>query len=286
MTTLRQTATEASSDTTIAGWDWVIAAVIVICAIVLARVLQVLVVRFLRHGQKSATFSEVLVGRFVAAIITLIGLVYALSVLGVQIGPLLGALGIGGVAVALALQPTLQNLFAGVVLEAQRPFRRGEEIETNGLTGVVVDVTSRATVIVTLDGQRVYLPNTEVLENPILNRVREHRRRSTLTVGVAYGTPLADARQVISSVISGVDEVFEDPEPRVFARQFGDSSIDFEVDIWHRADDISRRAAVDATVMAIDLAFAEHNITIPFPQRTVWLPESAPADDSSEQPSA
>jgi len=284
--TLRQAATEAASDSGITSWDWVVAAVIVVGAVIVARVLQVLVVRFLRHGQKSATFSEVLVGRFVAAIVSLIGLVYALSVLGVQIGPLLGALGIGGVAVALALQPTLQNLFAGVVLEAQRPFRRGEEIETNGLTGIVVDITSRATVIVTLDGQRVYLPNTEVLENPILNRVREHRRRSTLTVGVAYGTALERASSVLATAIADVPEVLEDPEPQIYAKAFAASSIDFEIDIWHLADDTSRREAVDAAVKAIDRTLAENNIAIPFPQRTVWLHEADQTPKLKDQPTA
>jgi small conductance mechanosensitive channel len=280
--TVAQATDSEATSSTISSLDWVIAAGIVVTSLVLARVLQALIVRFLRHGQKTATFSEVLVGRFVAAIVSLIGLVYALSVLGVRIGPLLGALGIGGVAVALALQPTLQNLFAGVVLEAQRPFKRGDEIETNDLVGIVVDITSRATVIVTLDGQRVFLPNTEVLEHPILNRVREGQRRSTVTVGVAYDTDLRRAIEVLARAITEVDGVYDSPEPSVYAARFSDSSIDFEIDVWHSPNDESRRSVVARVISAVHRALGDANITIPFPPRTLWLNDDRPADGTPD----
>ncbi len=277
-----------TTSSTVSGLDWVVAAGIICGAILVARAAQSIVVRFLRRGDKTASFSEVLVGRFIAIIISLIGLSYALSVLDVQIGPLLGALGIGGLAVALALQPTLQNLFAGVVLEAQRPFRRGDEVETNGHVGIIDDITSRATVIVTLDGQRVYLPNTLVLENAIVNRVSEVHRRSSVFVGVAYGTDLGLAQRTLSGAAARVEGVLEVPEPRVWAVEFGESSIDFEMTVWHRSDDHSRRVAVDSTVHAVEAALHDAGITIPFPQRTLWhnpaSPDPVPPDPVPPDP--
>lgn len=256
--------------------DWAIALAVVGGGIVVAIAVRRAAVGTLRKSSHGDSFAELLLGRLIAAIIMLVALVYALGVVGIQIAPLLGALGLGGIALALALQPTLQNLFAGLVLHAQRPLRVGEEVVTGGVRGTVTDITSRAVIITKNSGEVVYLPNSLVLDREIENLVRSRRRRSTVVVGVAYDTDLARAREVILAAASGADGVLDTTEPRVLARKFADSSVEFDVDFWHAPEEAMRRAAVDSVIRSVHRALGEAGIVIPFPQRTLWWGAPAP----------
>src|SRR5918911_169522 len=97
------------------------------------------------------------------------GVMYSLSVLGVRLGPLVGALGIGGVALAFAAQTILANFLGSIILQLRRPFRRGDQIATAGCEGTVEDVNFRTVVLRTFDGERVLVPCSQVLSNPITN---------------------------------------------------------------------------------------------------------------------
>ena len=261
--------------------NWSVAAAVLVGGVVLSLLARRSVVSVLRRGTSSHTFAEVLVGRLVQATVIVLAGVYALTALGVQFAPLLGALGIGGIAVALALQPTLENLFAGVVLHAQRPFRLGDEVITSDVRGEVIDITSRAVVIRRNSGEIVYIPNSTVLDREIENLVRHGRRRSTLVVGVAYATDLGRAREVIQAATAGCAAVLERPAPLVLAMEFDDSSVNFQVDFWHRPREAERRKARDEVVEAIHVALRAAGITIPFPQRTVWFADHR---DDEERP--
>lgn len=256
--------------------DVALAVGIVVVGIAASIAIRRLITKALRRGTSSEGHAEVLVGRLVQATVIVLSLVYALAALGVQFAPLLGALGIGGLAVALALQPTLHNLFSGLVLHAQRPVRVGEEVITGGVAGVVIDITSRAVVVQRRSGEMVHIPNSTVLDREIENLVRQGRRRTTLEVGVAYGTDVDRARDVLTGAIRDVEGVIADPPPRVLASGFGDSSIDFDIDYWHGPLDSDRRETRDRVVGAIDRALAGAGITIPFPQRTLWWGQSQP----------
>ena len=253
---------------------WLIALGLLIAGIVLATAARRGVGRLFRRSQANTDHVEKLMGRIVQAVILMIALVYALGVVGVRISPLLGALGIGGIALALAVQPTLLNLFSGMLIHVHRPLRVGEEVRSGDVHGRVLDVTSRAVIIGTFAGETVYIPNSVVVDREIVNYVREGRRRSTLVVGVAYGTDLAHARSVIAAAASGATGVFAEPPVRVYATGFGDSSIDFDVDIWHGPGEQTRREVTADVIVAIDEALKAADITIPFPQRTVWFGEA------------
>lgn len=262
--------------------DWAVALGVVLGGIVVAIAVRRAVMGTLRKSSYGESFAEMLLGRLIGAVIVLVALVYALGVVGIQIAPLLGALGLGGIALALALQPTLQNLFAGLVLHAQRPLRVGEEVVTGDVQGMVTDITSRAVIITKNSGEVVYLPNSLVLDREIENLVRSGRRRSTVVVGVAYGTDLARAGEVIHAAAVGAEGVLDTAPLRVLAREFADSSIEFDVDFWHAPEEAKRRAAVDSVVKAVHRALGEAGITIPFPQRTLWWGDSEPAGDDGD----
>jgi small-conductance mechanosensitive channel len=251
--------------------DGITALSIVVGGIAVAVVARRVVAKVFRRGTHGTAHAENIIGHLVQAVIILVSVAYALGVVGVRIGPLLGALGIGGLALALALQPALQNLFSGVVIHAQRPMRIGEEIVTGDVQGTVVDVTSRAVVIRQYSGEIVYIPNSTVVEREVVNLVREGSRRTTVVVGVAYDSELRTAHEVIHRAVVDAAGVLSRPVPRVLATEFADSSVNFEVDFWHRPDEGSRRATRAAVIVGIHEALAEAGITIPFPQRTLWF---------------
>ena len=251
--------------------QWLTAAGIVVASVVVAVVAGRIVTALVHRRTANTSLAGALVARLVRWSVVLVGLVYAAGELGIEIGPLVGALGITGLAVALALQPVLQNLFAGVVLQTERPIDCGEEVETMGFKGVVIDVTSRATVIETYDGQVVHIPNSSVLDDAIVNHTRNGVRRSTMVVGVAYASDVARACAVLTAAAAALDGVHPSPAPTALAVEFGTSSIDIEVDYWHDPQEAVRRELRSRVVDALHRSLGAEGFEIPFPQRDIWM---------------
>ena len=259
--------------------DWGIAAAVIVGGLLLATLLRRATVFLLRRSTFRESVADRLVGRVVYVVTVLVALIYALGVLGVRVAPLLGALGIGGIAVALALQPTIQNLFSGAVLHAQRPIRLGDEVITADIQGRVIDITSRAVVILTNDGETVFIPNSLVLDREIVNLIRHGARRSIVTVGVAYDSDLGHVREVLHTAVAGLPSVLADPPPQVFAGEFAESSVQFDLLVWHEPYEADGRAVRAAVVESVHVALRDAGITIPFPQRTIWRGNSDGALD-------
>ncbi|MBW3575590.1 MAG: mechanosensitive ion channel family protein, partial [Actinobacteria bacterium] len=176
--------------------DWILAGAVLFGALLISRVVKALAARVVeRDGGAGASRVAELVGRVVGGVVAVGGFVYALQVLGVRLGPLLGALGLGGLALAFAAQAILSNVFASVLLQARRPFRAGDQISTNDIEGTVEDVNLRTVVLRTYAGERVLVPCASVLGAPIYNFTTNKVRRTTVEVGVAYHTDLATAQR-------------------------------------------------------------------------------------------
>lgn len=243
---------------------------VLVAAIALALLLRRLLVRTIDRGDADR-HTGLLLGRFLSVMVVSVGGLYALDVLGVRIGPLLGALGLGGVALAFAAQDILQNLIAGVLLQIRRPFRVGQQIGSGEFEGVVHDVNLRTVELTTYDGLTVYVPNADVLKNPIINYTRTPTSRTELVVGVAYDTDLERAREVLMAACRGVEAVEATPGPEAWVLAFGESSIDIAVRYWHPADIASRWRVRNCVAINVKKALDEAGISIPFPQRTLWF---------------
>ncbi|MBA3618635.1 MAG: mechanosensitive ion channel family protein [Acidothermales bacterium] len=250
--------------------DIILAAIVFAAAIALAVLLRRLLVHALDRGDADRRVGR-LTGRFLGLVVVVVGAIYALGVAGVRIGPLLGALGVGGVALAFAAQDILQNLVAGILLQIRRPFKVGEQIGSGDFEGTVDDVNLRTVELTTYDGLTVYLPNAEVLRTPIVNYTRTPYSRTSLTVGVAYDTDLTHAQAVLHDGCGAASGVQQHPPPEVWVEEFAESSINFAVRYWHAADIASRWRVRSAIAVAIKTALDEAGIRIPFPQRTLWF---------------
>lgn len=256
------------------AWDWSRAGVIVVVAVVVALALRRLVARIVdRAGGRPALGR--LLGRIIVGVVVSIGLVVAAGELGLRVGPVLGALGIGGVALAFALQDILSNLVAGIILQMRNQFRIGDQVMTNDYDGTVHDITMRTVVLDTFDGERVVLPSAQVLQSPLVNHTAFEHRRTTVRVGVAYGSDLDEAARVLEDAAGRADGVLDVPPVGVWADTFAESSIEFAVMFWHGSRIADEWQVRHAVVVAVHRALADAGIEIPFPQRTVHLPSAA-----------
>lgn len=267
-------------DDGLTGADWIQAGVVVVVAIVVAIVVN-RIARKIGERTIGSGFASLLIARSLGYVIVLVGIIYALGGLGVRIGPLIGALGIGGLVLALALQGVAENFFGALILQSRRPFTVGDTVELGEHIGVVKDIDSRTVVLRGLDGTWIRVPNSNVLKEPIVTLTTEPLRRSRLTVGVAYDTDLARAADVIGASLDRVARVCDDPPPLVVLRQFASSSIEFDAYYWHASDVPAELAARHDVMLAIHQAFADEGITIAFPQVVVW---QGSADDAPYGP--
>lgn len=219
-----------------------------------------------------------LFGRTLLVIALAIGLVYALSTLGIRVGLLLGALGIGGFALAFALRDTLENLISGIILQLRQPFDYADTVRLEDYEGSVDDINLRSVEMTTFGGDRVIIPSSQVLQNPIENWTANPRRRIEIDVGVDYGADIESVRSRIVDELAGVDGVVDEPAPDVVFDGFGGSTIDLTVFVWYdsRGDyfGVQRRAAE-----AIRRALADLDVDMPYPTREVLLhADDVPAD--------
>lgn len=266
---LAQSSDDAIIDEALTWSDWIQAGIIVGATIILSVVIARVVRRVLTHVVGPG-FAATVTARLAGYLVFLVGLFYALTSLGVQVGPLIGAIGLGGLVLALALQKLVENFFSGLILQARRPFRMGDTALLGDHLGVVIDIDSRTTVLRGLDGAAVRLPNSDVAAGPITNLTSESLRRSELEVGVAYDTNLQAATECLMEALGQVQRVSAEPPAQALLTRFGSSSIDFTLYYWHGSDVPSELATRHDVILSVHQSFAAAGITIAFPQVVVW----------------
>lgn len=203
-----------------------------------------------------------------SGMVKLLGVLVALSQLGIQVGPVLAGLGIAGFVLGFALQETLANFAAGVMILAYRPFDVGDLIDcAGGVFGKVSQMSLVSTTILTVDNQTKIVPNGKIWGDVITNVTAQTRRRVDLVFGISYSDDIPHAEEVMSSVLKEHPKVLSDPEPVVKLHELGDSSVNFVVRPWCSPDDYWD-VHWDVT-REVKLRFDREGISIPFPQRDV-----------------
>jgi small conductance mechanosensitive channel len=259
--------------------DWMVAGSIILVAILVGWALRRAIGGIL--SPRTGPLVAKLVGRLVFALVLAFGLVYALNQVGVSMGPLLGLLGLLGLAMALAFQDVLSNFIAGVMLSVRRPFRVGDEVSSSGYDGVVEDVSLRSTTITTFDGTRVFIPNSTVWQEPIENWTATGSRRTTLAIGVGYETDLDSVRSTMLSAVRSVDAVRDQPGPEAYVEEFGDNSINFAVRFWHDPGAASEWSTRDVVARRLKEELDDAGVEIPFPQVVLHVDPSVAGDGLS-----
>jgi small conductance mechanosensitive channel len=194
-------------------------------------------------------------------------LVAALSEIGIQTTSLLAVLGAAGLAIGLALQGTLSNIAAGVMLLWLRPFREGDSIETASAAGTVREVGLFNTHIDTHDGVYRFIPNSALWNTPVFNYTRNPARMADIPVGIGYGADITAARDILLDLAHSDPSVLAAPPAEVIVDSLGDSAVGLRFRVWLRTAEfgLARPRLMEELKRRFDLA----GIEIPFPQRVV-----------------
>ncbi len=187
-----------------------------------------------------------------------------------ELGDIVATLGIGSVAIGFAFQDIFKNFLAGIILLAEEPFSIGDEIVVGEYQGIVEHISIRTTQIRTYQGEKVLIPNSSVFTNSVKVLTAYTYRRTDLSVGVDYNTPLTEAKNILAETIEMVQGVISDPKPKVELVNFGDSSIDFMIRYWTLPEQKEVNYIQSQAIIAIKKACDEANINIPYPIRTMY----------------
>jgi len=201
----------------------------------------------------------------------LIGILFALSQLGISLGPLLAGLGIAGFIIGFALQDTLSNFASGLMILIYRPFDVGDFVEGGGVTGKVDRMSLVNTTFKTLDNQVIIVPNNMIWQNVVTNVTAQRTRRVDLTFGISYSDDIDKAKTILKDVVDNYDACLEIPEPNIRVGALGESSVDLICRPWVKTTDYWD-TYWDLTEI-VKKRFDEEGISIPFPQRDVHMIE-------------
>ncbi|MGC9348985.1 MAG: mechanosensitive ion channel family protein, partial [Anaerolineae bacterium] len=202
-------------------------------------------------------------------VIFVVGTLVALDQVDFDITGFVAGLGIAGITIGFALQDVAKNFVAGLLLFARQPFQIGDVVRISEYTGGVLDITTRDTVIRTLDGERVILSNTSVLENPIVNYTDSQLRRRTVYVGLGYGQDVESAIAVFQEAMARVGGVLEDPAPTIYAEELGNATINLAARFWVDTTVDNLLDVQSNVVIALDRVAGQEGIDLPYPIQTV-----------------
>jgi len=243
--------------------------VILLVSWILAKLLGKAVKKAVMKLQTASELLKDFIVNITRKTVFLIGFVVALSMLEINIGPLLATIGAAGFIVGFALQGTLSNFAAGILILVYRPYDVGDLVDIGGTFGTVEAMTIVSTTLRKLDNQKVIVPNNMIWGDIITNVTGTSKRRVDMVFGIGYSDDIAKAQKILEEILANHAAILKDPEPIVRVHELGDSSVNFVVRPWVETEnywdvhwDITR---------SVKERFDAEGVSIPFPQRDVHL---------------
>ena len=243
-----------------------------IAILVIGRYVAIAVRNLLRRVMRKSSVEETLVS-FVSnvAYVALLAFIViaALGQLGVHTASFVAVIGAAGLAIGLALQGSLANFAAGVLMIIFKPFKVGDYIEGGGTAGTVEEISIFTTVLKSPDNRKIIVPNAKMTGDNIVNYSAKEQRRIDIVAGVSYGDDLDKVRRVLEQILAEDARILKDPAPTIGVLALADSSINFAVRPWVKTGDYW--PVYFDTQEKIKKRFDAEGISIPFPQRDVHL---------------
>ena len=240
----------------------------------LARIVTRAVQRVMGKAGMDAMLAKFL-GNILYAVLLVVVIIAAVDQLGVNTTSLLAVFGAAGLAVSLALQNSLSNFSAGVMLIIFRPFKVGDFIEAAGVTGVVEEVQIFNTLLKTPDNREIIVPNGQIYSGTITNFSARDTRRVDLVFGIGYEDDIKKAKQLIAQIMTADDRILKDPAAAIALGELADSSVNINFPPWVKSEDYWP-VRVDL-LENVKAAFDANGIGIPFPQRDVHMKPASSA---------
>ncbi len=251
----------------------VAAIAIIIVGLIIARTVSGMTNRVMRARHIDSTVADFLSAMVRYAIIAFT-IIAALGRVGVQTASVIAVLGAAGLAVGLALQGSLSNLAAGVLLVTFRPFRSGEYVDLGGVAGTVINVQIFSTTLRTVDGKIVVVPNGKIIAGNIINFSREPARRNEFIIGVSYDANTDEVIQTIKDILQADERVLKDREITVRLNELGPSTVNYVARAWSKSSDLQE--VYWDVLERIKRSFDEKGISFPYPQMDVRVTQSTP----------
>lgn len=233
----------------------------------LSKLLKRSLLRILERRGAEASLKSFL-GSFVDVLLRILIIIMAMDVIGIKATSFIAVLGAMGLAIGMALQGTLQNFAGGVIILLMKPFKVGDYIECGSYKGYVREIRIFHTIVRPFNGRIIVVPNSELSNKSLINHTREPQIRLTVEAGVAYGTDLKKAKELLQAIMDEDPLIQKEPKaPKVFVSDLADSSVVLTLWIWTTVDDYW---TVNCYIREkIYDTFNENGIEIPFPQITV-----------------
>jgi small-conductance mechanosensitive channel len=232
---------------------------------------------FLRQRIRANLLRNV-IDRGIGVLVFLVGVYIILRVAGLtQLAlTVVGGTGLIGLTVGIAFRDITENFLASIFLSMQRPFETGDLIEVTGVTGYVQQLNVRTTILMTLDGNLVQIPNAAVYRSNLRNFTTNSNRREDFVVGIGYEDSINDAQEIARKVLADHPAVLVDPEPSVLADSLGTSSVNLRVYFWLNGREHSWLKVRSSVIRLVKLAFQEHGISMPDEAREMVFPHGVP----------
>lgn len=254
------------------GIDFGINLAIALAIFYVGKLVISLVVRGIRkvmQAQEVEKTLETFVCNLVRMVLLVIVIIAAIGQLGIETTSFIAIFGAAGLAVGLALQGSLSNFAAGVLIVLFRPYKVGDFVEAAGIAGVVEQVQILTTVLRTGDNKQIIVPNGQIMDSIITNYSANDTRRVDMVVGVSYDDDLDKVRSTLQELIDAEDRILDEPAPTIAVSALADSSVNFVVRPWVKTPDYWG-VMFDMTE-AIKKRFDQDGISFPFPQQDVHL---------------
>ena len=237
----------------------------------LTKLLKRSIIRMLDHRNAQSSLKGFL-SSFLDVLLKVLIIIMAMDIIGIKATSFIAILGAMGLAVGMALQGTLQNFAGGVIILLLKPFKVGDYIECNGYKGYVTDIRIFHTIIRPFNGRTIIVPNSELATKSLINHTHEPIIRLDVTAGVAYGTDLSKAKEVLWEVINAEPLILQEPKkPTVAVSELADSSVNIVLWLWVKTEDYwTLWGRIRENIYN---AFIENGIEIPFPQMDVHMKE-------------
>ena len=256
------------------GPKWLLRLFLVTIVIFLAYQLSRIAQNLVNKGLNSARVNishllKEMISSSVKNIVILFGALIALSQLGISLGPLLAGLGIVGFIIGFALQDSLSNFASGMLILIYRPFDVGDVVDSGGVVGRVNAMTLVNTTFLTLDNQKLVVPNNMLWSSVIKNVTAQTTRRIDLIFGISYADDIEKTEKILIEIVAEQEAVLEYPEALVRVHELADSSVNFAVRPWVKTEDYWE--TYWAITKAVKLRFDREGVSIPFPQRDIHI---------------
>ncbi len=251
---------------------WGIRIVLALAIFFIGKAIARAVADFAKKPMDKSGMDKMLVkflGTLIYSVLLIAVVLAAVDQIGINITSLLAIVGAAGLAVGLALKDSLSNFAAGIMIIIFRPFKIGDFINAGGSAGTVDEIGLFCTLMRTPDNQRIIMPNSGVIGGTIVNVNTLGTRRIDLVIGISYDDNIGQARDIILGIIDADPRILKDPAAGVAVAELGDSSVNFNVRPWVKAEDYW---AVRADLLeTIKLSLDQAGITIPYPQQDVYM---------------